>query len=115
MARLADSRPFALLAALLVAAASIASAERMAPERGTAEISFYLAAGVSLDDICGGDAPGEHRCQFCRLLAEPPEIAPSARSEHLIPGLVWQQLADLCPGSQTDDPAVYARAPPALA
>ena len=69
----------AMIAALCVAAASVASAARMAPVGENApEYQAYLATG-GLGDLCDSEttAHTDHDCPFCRELAEPDDLMPA--------------------------------------
>lgn len=105
----------AACAALLIATVSIASASLMAPDRGD-EAAFQqaLVLGVSTADICGDEADHDHRCPFCRLIADPPEMTPVAIALDLRPADQWRTLTELrrpLPGNPSHSP----RAPPARA
>ena len=106
-----------LLATLLIALASVASAARMAPEpAATPALVAYLAAGGSLDDLCAdGPRHAEHHCPFCRLLADPPAVAFAPGAARLTFVIAWLSSDDLTRGPQGGHPGVSARAPPARA
>ena len=107
-------RVFAFVAALLIAAASVVSAARMAPAQTEGpELAAYLAAGGKLLDLCGDVHAGhDHHCPFCRLLDAPPRVdfaSPAARLARLLDGAPRGYPADI---PRAVNPRVLARAPP---
>ena len=104
---------FLLTIVLVVAMASVVSASRMAPDAHDPDLAAYLAVGGSLQDICGnGSSHEEHRCQFCRLLSDPPAIAFAPCLRRATPALVWRDLGHLVARARSGNPHISPRAPP---
>ena len=104
-------------AALLLALASIGFAARMAPEAASAQggLGAYLAMGGSLEDLCADGLPGhDHDCPLCRLLSDPPDMAPPVVALRLRCAFGAVPLADLRLSPRRGNPHVAPRAPPAL-
>jgi len=100
-------------AALLILAVSTLSAAWMAPERGEAEaFASTLVFGLSPNDFCGDVSDHDHRCPFCRLVADPPEAKPVAVTLDLRPVDLWRQRADLTQHPLPGNPRHTPRAPP---
>ncbi|MBL3704686.1 hypothetical protein GI582_18465 [Sulfitobacter sp. BDSS02] len=104
------------LAAILIALVSVLSAHLMAPDRDDpAREMAALGLGLSYDDICGDlEGAHEHRCPFCRLLPEAPDMRPELAEGQLRYSTDLAQLSNLTATSQTGNPNISARAPPAL-
>lgn len=105
----------ALFAAVCIALTSVASAARLAPMPAlTAEMQAFLAAGGSVDALCGDHDVDhdDHDCPFCRLLSDPESIAPFSASWILIPQRDGQTLTDLTAHHQLYQLAISARGPP---
>ena len=104
------------LAAILIALVSVMSAHLMAPDRDEpAREMAALGLGLSYDDICGDlEGAHEHRCPFCRLLPDPPDMRPELAEGQLRYSTDLVQLSDLTATAQTGNPNISARAPPAL-
>lgn len=117
MNRTLSYRLFTLVAALLVAVASVVSAARMVPDTsGSPDAAVFLTAGATINDFCGGlPTENDHHCPFCRLQPDPPEISLASQGECLSFTLAWQSLNDLSLAPQRGNPYVSARAPPAQA
>lgn len=105
-----------LCAALLIALASLASAALMAPARGDAasEVSALLLGGAA-DDICGTPGAHDHHCPFCRLIADPPDIAPATVAVLYRPHDGWRQLSGVARRAQSRGWDHPTRAPPSRA
>lgn len=104
------------LAAILIALVSVLSAHLMAPDRDEpAREMAALSLGLSYDDICGDlDGAHDHRCPFCRLLSDPPDMRPELAEGRLRYSTDLAQLSDLTIAAQAGNPNISARAPPAL-
>ncbi len=106
--------PFGLLAAILIALASVVSAGHMAPDRDDiARAEIQMVYGGSADDYCQSDHDhSDHRCPFCRLLPEeghaPLEL--TARAACFDLGVSLPGPFDL--PRQRPDRATSPRAPP---
>jgi len=103
----------ALAVVVLVAVTSIASAARMAPDRGEAAIgAFELAQGVVLGDACGADPSQAHHCPFCHALPEAPKVGHDGMVFLLTPHDGWRRLRELQRAAQTRNLSHSPRAPP---
>lgn len=104
----------ALIAALCIALASIASAARMAPVGANApDYQAYLATG-GVDDLCAdGDlAHTDHDCPFCRLLSDPDDLTPTPAIWQLDPQESPLRLVALTVHDQLHHSDVFTRGPP---
>jgi len=106
----------AAAAALLILVFSTVSAAWMAPDRDTAQAAAAsLAFGLGADDLCGDVAGHDHRCPFCRLVADPPAMDPVTATLDLRPADLWQARSDLAPAPFPGTLRHAPRAPPARA
>lgn len=107
-----------VLAALVVAVASVEGAARMAPTAlDDAGVAVWLANGASLDDFCGEHAPegGHHPCPFCHKLGETPEADVAPRELRVVFSLAsGHDAADQLSTPQRCNSQVSARAPPEM-
>lgn len=92
-------RIFAVLAAVCIALASVASANRMAlPADHDPALVAYVQAGGSLHDLClpdEGTGHSDHDCPFCRLLADPDDLTPAQVTWMLVPAPLQDRLVAL--------------------
>ncbi len=101
----------------LIALSSVLFAAHNAPTpQEVAAAGAFVAMGGSTKDLCGSDLTLNHdHCPFCRLLSDPPNIAPTPRVFNLSPVTDTAAFDDLVRHPQGGTPRVSARAPPALA
>jgi len=104
------------LAALLIVAGSFLSSSAMVRTNpGGPELAAYVLGGGSVADLCGDTLPGsDDHCQYCRLLADPVDIAIKPCIGPVLYGLESPDRRDLTRGPQGGNPHVSARAPPAV-
>lgn len=104
------------LAALLIVAGSFFAASAMVRTAPAGpELAAFVSGGGSVADLCGDTLPGsDDTCQYCRLLADPPDIGLAPCIGPVLYGLTAPDLRDLTRGPQGGNPHVSARAPPAV-
>ena len=107
-------RLITLAAVLLLIVGSAVSAAMMAPERADAAGAQIALMGMSVDDLCGGEASHDHRCPFCHLVSDTPVPVPAGIASVLLPVSGWSQATDLHRAAQARDHARSPRAPPVL-
>lgn len=111
-------RLIALIAAFCVALSSVASAQRMVPaDVPSLEMQAFFVAGGTLDDLCltNGSGHVDHDCPFCRLLADPEQIAPANAAWTELQPPPDQRLVNLTPRDLRLALDVSARGPPCSA
>ena len=103
-----------LLAALVLALTSFASAARMAPsDADSPQVSAFIAMGGALEDICGDDLHDHGAdCPFCQVTAETRTLRPVGHIWQIVPVSVQIADADLTIGEQGVRSAWSARATP---
>lgn len=100
-------------AILLIALTSVVFAAQKAPAAHPATTEAFLAAGGSLDDLCGGSgAEGHEHCPFCRLLPDTPPVRPAPRVFRLAVDTDLSALSALVRTPWGGSPRARPRAPP---
>lgn len=117
--RMTRSRPYRsviLIAVLMLALTSFASAQRMAPSADSPQMAAFMAMGGTLDDLCG-DAVPAHRgqCPFCHVTADARNLRPVGQVWDLVPRTAPAVVVTLMFDDQRDHAPWLARGPPRAA
>ncbi|MHA7827625.1 MAG: hypothetical protein ACX93P_08700 [Roseovarius sp.] len=104
---------FVLAIVAAIALSSAVSAARMAPDNAKIAVAgMALLYGTPSVSVCGTTSSDEHRCQFCHLLSDAPQLAPEPLVWILRPHDGWRQLSGLARSAKARNINHSVRAPP---